>query len=183
MSNYQIYDGTYLFFITLSLNKHAPLFSQAVYRNIIIQSLNYSISKKSLRLFAYVIMPTHLHLIVFDSQFENDRLRKTIGEFRKYTAHEIMKVLKTANPELLAEKFTEQSRSDRLHKIWKIGIHPIGLESDTFLTQKMSYIHENPVKAGLVKDAILWEYSSAKCWETGEKGILPISHYLDAESG
>lgn len=64
MSNYQIYDGTYLFFVTLALNKQVPLFSQAVYRNIIIQSLNYSISRKSLRLFAYVIMPTHLHLIV-----------------------------------------------------------------------------------------------------------------------
>lgn len=183
MSNYQIYDGTYLFFVTLALNKQVPLFSQAVYRNIIIQSLNYSISRKSLRLFAYVIMPTHLHLIVFDSQFENDRLRKTIGEFRKYTGHEIMKELQATNPKLLAEKFTEQTRSDRLHKIWEIGIHPIGLESDKFLTQKMTYIHENPVKAGLVEDAVLWGYSSAKIWEKGEKGILPISHYLDAEPG
>ena len=94
-----------------------------------------------------------------------------------------MKELQATNPKLLAEKFTEQTRSDRLHKIWEIGIHPIGLESEKFITQKMTYIHENPVKAGLVEDAVLWGYSSAKIWENGEKGILPISHYLDAEPG
>lgn len=178
MSNYKIYDGTYLYFVTFTINNHIPLFTDAIYRDIVINSLKFSIENRSLRIFAYVIMSTHIHLIVFDAQFDNQRLQKTINEFRKFTGNALLKQIKKDDQSIL-EKFIETHRTDREHRIWAVGFHPIGIENEKMLVQKINYIHENPVKAGLTDNPLNWKYSSAKSWETGEEGPLPIHHYLD----
>jgi hypothetical protein len=46
---------------------------------IVTESLNYCYDQKELRINAFVIVPTHLHLILFDKDFDNERLRRTCG--------------------------------------------------------------------------------------------------------
>jgi REP element-mobilizing transposase RayT len=182
MSPLSLYDGASIYFVTMSLNNHIPLFRRAVYRDIIINSLLYCINHKALRMFAYVIMPSHLHMIVFDAELNNERLHQTMGHFRSYTAHKLTKELEVFNPVLLEKKFTAEKEIDRKYRIWASGYHPIGLTSNEFISQKFAYIHNNPANAGLVSDPVQYPYSSALFWETGKKGILPIHDYLDLEA-
>ena len=181
MSPLSLYDDAYLYFVTMSLNNHIPLFKKSIYRDIIINSLLYCITHKALRIFAYVLMPSHLHMIVFDATFNNDRLHQTMGHFRSFTAHKLAKELENYNPELLLKRFMVENEIDRKYRIWMSGYHPIGLTSNDFVSQKFEYIHNNPVKSGLVSDPTAYSYSSALYWETGEKGILPVHDYLDVE--
>jgi len=49
----------------------------------------------------------------------------------------------------------------------------IELSTPTLLDQKLNYLHNNPVEAGFVEEAIHWKYSSAKNY-AGEIGQIPI---------
>ncbi len=126
--------------------------------------------------------PSHLHMIVFDAELNNERLHQTMGHFRSFTAHRLTKELEVFNPVLLEKKFTAEKEIDRKYRIWASGYHPIGLTSNEFISQKFAYIHNNPANAGLVSDPVQYPYSSALFWETGKKGILPIHDYLDLEA-
>ena len=180
MAKLPFYEGANLYFVTFTLNKHAHLFKNAIYRDIVIDSLKFCVNQRHLRIFAYVIMSSHLHLIVFDSNYNNKRLKTTIDQFRSFTAHEILKKIKVNNPDLLLN-FIEKSRTDREYRIWTDGFHAIGLDTEQKLKQRFDYIHNNPVKALLVEDPKQWIYSSASYWEDGEIGPLPIHHFLDVD--
>ena len=181
MANFPFYDGAALYFVTFTLNNHVHLFKKTSYRNIVIEALRFCINQSHLRIFSYVLMSSHLHLIVFDSHFNNARLKKTIDRFRSFTAHEILKELKVKEPELLEKDFKESNRTDREYRIWADGFHAIGLDTEQKMEQRFAYIHNNPVVASLVKEPKDWFYSSAAYWETGKEGPLPVHHYLDVD--
>ena len=69
----------------------------------------------------------------------------------------------------LFEDEAEPSKRHKYYKFWQEGNHAIELFSEKFVWDKINYIHNNPVEAGLVKQAHEWIYSSA-------------SNYLDLES-
>lgn len=181
MSKLKIYDRTYLFFITLTVQNHVPLFYKTVFRKIVIDNLKFCVENKGLRIFAYAIMPTHLHLIVFDLDYDNKRLKRTLAQFRSFTAHEIMKSIREMYPQEKVEMFADKTSSDRAYRIWADGYHPIGLENTAMADQKFNYIHQNPYRAGLSDDEKQWEFTSEAYWERGERGVLPIHHYLNVE--
>ena len=58
-------------------------------------------------------------------------------------------------------------------KFWQDGIHPIILYSNSFIDQKLNYIHNNPVEAGLVFEPQHYAYSSAINYADG-KGLLEV---------
>lgn len=181
MTRLKLHDSAFLYFVTTTINKHLPLFKYPSYRNVVINSLIFCIHNKGLRLFSYVIMPSHLHLITFDSEFNNERLHQTLDHFRSFTAHQIIKELINSHSQSFLKSLSTEKEINRNYRVWTSGYHPVGLTSEDFLNQKFAYIHNNPVNSGLVSDPVLFPFSSASYWETGEKGVLPIHHYLDAE--
>lgn len=58
-------------------------------------------------------------------------------------------------------------------KVWTGDNHPEEIHSEPFLRTKLGYTHENPVRAGLVKEPSHYLYSSASNYETG-KGLIDI---------
>ena len=59
------------------------------------------------------------------------------------------------------------------YQVWQEGSHPEAIYSDDFARQKIEYIHNNPVKAGLVSKAEDWPYSSARAYLLGEQTYPP----------
>ena len=125
-------------------------------------------------LFAFVIMPSHLHLILKPTA-------KTIGEvlqeFGSYTAHSILSELhKDKLYDLL--KFFHEQRRDTRHKysIWQ-DIQAKNIYSAEFLSQKMEYLHSNPVWKDwkLAVDRAEYKYSSACFYDKGITPIIPIT--------
>ena len=64
------------------------------------------------------------------------------------------------------------------YKVWQDGYHPVACFSKDFLFQKLDYIHNNPVKAGLVWAPQYYALSSAIDYAERRKGKvdrIPIS--------
>ena len=119
-------------------------------------------------------MPNHIHLIVFDANFDNDRLQKTLTEFRKFTGNRLANYIDNSLAISLSAIIRNKSLNDRVRQVWQCGWHAEGLANEKFLLQKVNYIHENPVRKGLVRDPEHWNYSSAGFWINGDEGEIPV---------
>jgi hypothetical protein len=69
--------------------------------------------------------------------------------------------------------YAKGSSSNRYSKIWTNDNHPEEIYSQKFMMQKLNYIHENPVRAGITKLPEEYLYSSALNY-CGKKGIMDI---------
>jgi putative transposase len=100
---------------------------------------------------------------------------KTQTSFIIYTAKAIKKKLLKHEPDVLEE--LKVNKYDRTYQIWKREPLSIELFSEKVFLQKLQYIHENPVAAGLVQFAEEYNYSSAKFYMTGVDEFNIITHY------
>ena len=127
---------------------------------------------KGLKLYVYVILDNHFHLVALAPQFS-----ETIMALKKFTARNIVDQLKLDNKDwLLAQpafyKKSYKSKSD--YQVWQEGIHPKLITSVEMLTQKIEYIHHNPVKRGLVELPEHWLHSSARNYILEDHSLIKI---------
>jgi REP element-mobilizing transposase RayT len=162
---FKIYDQSKAYFITCTVVKWINLFEVDTYRDLLIDSLIYCQKNKGLNVFAYVIMPSHIHLLV---RAENDDLSKIICDFKKYTSKKIIEQLHkdsdiSGDAILKVFEFEASKHSrNKTYQVWIQNNHPIEVYSNKFIKQKVDYIHNNPVKAGLVDHPEDYLYSSAR---------------------
>lgn len=140
------HDTTHLYFVTATIMEWKHLFITPEYINIILNSLTWMQQQKRILLFAFVIMPSHLHTILKPG---SDLIGAIIQQFGSFTAHEILKKLRADNQKDLLDLFQQKKRDQRHeHSIWQ-DIQAKNIYSPDFLWQKMEYIHQNPVAKGL----------------------------------
>lgn len=172
-AKYKIRDQHGLNYLTCSVVGWVDLFSRAVYRDIILDSWRYCAAHKGLNVWAYTIMPNHVHLIANTAPpFE---LEDVMRDFKARTARRMLDVLLDKNqPEsrrewllYLFEYFARHHRNKQQYQIWQHGNHPIELFSEKVVLQKVRYVHENAVRARLVEKAEDWWYSSAANYALG----------------
>ena len=123
-------------------------------------------------------MSNHLHLIV--SALEGFELSGIIRDFKKFTLAEIIRSIESNTGEsrrnwmLWMFKSAAKKNSKNVHyQFWQRNFQPKQLESNKFMEEKLNYIHQNPVAAGLVDRAEDYNYSSARNYE-GEEGYLEV---------
>jgi len=175
MDSYKFVEGVHVYFVTFTLTDWLPVFIDPEPIEIVIDNLKFCIIEKHLRVHAYVIMPNHIHLIVSDKNLNNDRLQKTLIEFRKFTGHKLANYIDQALAISLSTVIHNAASSDRSRQVWQPGWHAEALASEYFLLQKANYIHENPVRKGLVRLVQDWVHSSASYWMNGENVEIPIA--------
>ena len=156
-----------IYFLSITTVDWVDVFTRVVYKEVIIDSLDYCIKNKGLVVHAYVIMTNHLHLIISRTD-EGMDLSGIIRDFKKYTAFRLLKMIKNnakeSRREWLLEIFAKHGKANgrnRRYQFWQQHNHPIVLYSRPVIRQKVNYIHQNPVKAGFVYDASEYVYSSA----------------------
>jgi len=181
MDSYKFLDGVYVYFVTFTTIDWLAVFVNPEPTKILLDSLEFCVNKKYLRIHAYVIMPNHMHLIVFDSRFDNDRMQKTLTEFRKFTGRKLADYVDQNLSPSISALIRNNQLKDRARQVWQPGWHSEGIVNEEFLHQKMEYIHENPVRKGYVRLAEYWENSSAKFWIRGEVGKIPIALNIEIE--
>jgi len=177
--NYKIEDQNGLYFLTMTLVNWVDLFTRPIYCKIILDSLSFCQKEKGLNIHAYVIMPSHLHLIL---QTENPKgLSNIIQTFKSFTSKEILKYIKNySNIESrrywLLKTFeykAKYNKRDSKYQIWQRGNHPIVLFSPRAIRINLNYIHNNPVNSGFVNNPEHFRYSSASNYFDGT-GLIDI---------
>ncbi|MFT5822200.1 MAG: REP element-mobilizing transposase RayT [Crocinitomix sp.] len=121
-------------------------------------------------------MTNHVHLVFRSTQKEPPEL--LLGDFKRFTSNAIVKAIKE-NPresrkEFLLEKFrvaASKSSNVKHNQFWRHDNRPIELWSNKVISQKIRYIHNNPVDAGYVFRPEDFKYNSAVDY-SGEKGFL-----------
>lgn len=111
-----------------------------------------------------MIMPNHVHAIVFDSDFNTDRLKNKLDDLRKFTGRRLLDYADTNLSDAFGQTFHENAKEDRQRKFWQSTQHPEGIFSIKFYRQKFDYIHLNSVRKGLVRSPVDWRFSSAGYW-------------------
>ena len=164
MPSYRISEDASLYFVTFSVHQWLPVFVDETACLIVTESLNYCHTNLGLRTSAFVIMPTHLHLIVFDHEMDAHRLQSTLSAFRRHTSRRLIAHCRTGLPAAFNAALSQTRRSDRKAQFWQQDRHPEAIWTRDFWHQKAAYIHDNPRRKGLVRDATAWRFSSAAHW-------------------
>jgi len=172
-SRYKIIDPVMPHFMTCTILHWIPLFTRPATVEIIYESLVY-LMKDGLKLYAYVILENHLHLIA-----QSRDLNRDIARFKSFTANQLIKYLKQNHLVGVIDQlqfYKKAHKRDRLLQLWQEGIHPEWIQNEAMMKQKIDYIHHNPVKRGYVDQARDWRYSSARNY-LGETGLIDVTSY------
>jgi REP element-mobilizing transposase RayT len=168
---YKFHNPEGLYFITFTVQGWVDVFTRNEYKDILIDNLAYCQKEKGLELFAWCIMTNHVHLIA-KAEGKNS-LSDIIRDFKKYTSKAIFKAITDNNFESRREMLLKHFSTSEGIRFWRSDNNPVELWSNAVITQKLNYIHQNPVEEGLVFRAEDYVYSSAIDY-AGEKGLLDI---------
>ncbi len=177
---YTITDKAGCYFVTFTVIHWIDIFSRKEYRDIIVDSLNYCIAQKDLKVYAWVIMSNHIHLIITTKSDEGN-ISDIIRDFKKYTSKQIAKEIQSINESrrewLLNAMSKEAQRIGRAanYKLWRDDNHAIYIDGKKIkINDRLHYIHENPIRNGMVSNDWDYVYSSAKDYQTGKTGLVNI---------
>jgi REP element-mobilizing transposase RayT len=156
-----------VFFWTATINQWQKLLLQDEYKDVIINSLEYLSTAGKIDVYAFVIMPNHIHLIWKTNQMNGKETAQ--GSFLKFTAHEFRKML-LREGKLSSYKVDAGNKE---HEFWQRDSLAIHLYSREVAMQKLKYIHANPLAEHwqLAKDPCEYKYSSARYYELNEKNF------------
>ena len=157
-------DKTY--FMTLTVVDWIDVFTRINHKMLLIDSLKHCQREKGLNIFAWCLMPSHLHMIANTSfKFE---LADVIRDFKKYTSKKIIKQIQEepeSRMEWMLNRFEYAGRYNKKitnFKFWQDGNHPIEVYSEKVTWQKLNYIHQNPVIEKIVYKEEDYLFSSAR---------------------
>jgi len=162
-------------FFTATILEWKRLLKPDKYKDILITSLKFLVENNRINIYAFVIMSNHLHLIW---QMKNGiKTEEVQRDFLKYTAQQIKFDLQKHHPNVL-QHFKVDAK-DRQYQFWERNALSIDLITENVFLQKLNYIHENPVKAGICKLPEEYKYSTAKFYEKNIDDWGFITHYRE----
>ena len=172
-----------MYFITFATVQWVDVCSRACYVETVLDSLRFCIKEKGLQLHAWCIMSNHLHLIV---SAEKSDVSAIIRDFKKFTASSVLKQIEQNAEESrrswmlwLFRQAGENNSHNEKYQFWQQDNQPVQLDTVSFTLSKLTYLHHNPVKAGMVEKPEDYLLSSARDY-TGGKGLLPVAHLTAA---
>jgi len=172
---YRIHDQYGQYFVTFRVHQWVDVFTRPEYVTIILDSLRHCQRHKGLEVYAWVIMTNHMHLIVGST---GDSLSDIIRDFKKFTATKIMEAIE-ANPKESRKTWLLWllKKEERIW-FWDEGYHGEEIVSQSFYESKLNYIHQNPVRAGIVDKEEEYLYSSCGDHYGTRRGLLTLSENL-----
>jgi REP element-mobilizing transposase RayT len=165
MSELRKANTDYPYFITLTVAGWIDIFTRKCYCDVVIDSWKYCMEQKGLEIFAYVIMPSHIHMV---ARSLNGELNKILRDSKSFTSKKILGLIEQMPGESRREwllhmfkYFAKYQKQNKTYSFWQKTNHPIELNYPKIIDQKIAYIHNNPVESGYVTNPESWYYSSA----------------------
>ncbi len=171
---YKITDQQGLYFVTSTVVEWIDVFTRKDYKDIVINSLKHCQEKKGLHIFGWVIMSNHLHMIA--SCKDGNDLSHVLRDFKKYTSTQIVNAVENNPKESRKNWLLWLFKKKNEITFWQPGNHPEEIRTMEFFKQKLNYIHNNPVRAGIVDKEEEYIYSSARDFYN-RKGLLELAYF------
>ncbi len=178
---YKFGDSDKLYFISFAVVNWIDVFVRKEYKDVVIESWKYCREKKGLEIYGWVIMPSHIHMIISS---EENKLEDIIRDMKSHTSTTMRKQITENATESrrewmlwMMERAGKKNGNNNDWQFWQQHNKPIQLLNDEMFHQKLTYIHNNPVEAGFVEKAEDWLYSSAGNFY-GKKGLIELSYII-----
>ncbi|MBC8235370.1 transposase [bacterium] len=171
------HDVGHIHFTTLVVNNRQPVFAlDEAYCHVVIDNLKFYRDKFKFNLYGFVIMSEHIHLLIQPSETAN--ISKILEDMNKYIARQILSDLKAKGHPIL-QRLRIKTRLRKGHKpheyrLFQKDDYDFNIFTPDKLREKLQYIHENPVSAGLVSAAIEYPFSSARNYELGDHSLIQL---------
>ena len=173
---YKFSDPKGVYLVNFTIIHWIDLFTRCDYVHEVIKSLQHCQKEKGLVIYAWLVMPSHMHMIISS---DREDLPAIIRDFKKFTAKRIIKLLSEINEsrrEWLLNAFSKagsELKRIKSYKVWKDGSHPILLDNNKMIDQWLNNIHANPVAAGIVSEGFHYKFSSASNY-AGQGGLMEV---------
>ena len=97
-------------------------------------------------------------------------------DIKKFTAWQIFDIIENENEKVFLNTFMNEAMllKDQAKKLWMKRFDDEVIRDQKMFWTKLNYIHNNPVKAGLVKRAEDYNYSSARNYVFNDHSILEV---------
>jgi REP element-mobilizing transposase RayT len=169
-SRYRFVDVTQPHFMTCTVLHWIPVFTRPETVEILLDSLRF-LSAEGLKVYAYVILENHLHIIAQSAQLDRDMAR-----FKSHTARQVLNYLVEKKVRMVLDQlafYKKAHKGDRGYQFWQEGVHPEVIKDRDMMRERIEYIHNNPVQRGYVDEPEHWRYSSARNY-AGDDGLLDV---------
>jgi REP element-mobilizing transposase RayT len=175
--SYKITNPEGIYFLTFATVGWVDVFTGKEYKDILVDSLKHCQLEKGLVIHSWCIMSNHVHLA---ASAKNGDLSDIVRDFKKYTSKQLLKAIAAHPAESRREwmlgifQTAGKSNSNNTHfQFWRQDNQPKEMETNGFMEQKIDYIHNNPLAAGIVSQAEEYLYSSARDY-SGVPGIIVV---------
>lgn len=150
--------------LTFSCFKRLPLLSKDRTREWLVSALDRARHVHSFDLWAYVIMPEHAHVLLLPKSDTYD-ISAILKSIKQPVARRAIDYLSTNAPTFLEHLRVARSDGSVEHRFWQAGGgYDRNIVKPKSAWSAVRYLHENPVRRGLVRCATDWEWSSARCY-------------------
>jgi REP element-mobilizing transposase RayT len=149
------------YYLTSVAKDRLPIFRTEKIKLITCAALNEARQSGKFALYAYVIMPNHIHVIT-DSLLTPS---KTLQFINGITSRRTIDYLKAEGHESSLVKLRRELRPRRYsYSLWDHHPNVRLLWSENMLMERVNYTHQNPTRAGLVSQVENYRWSSVRCW-------------------
>lgn len=150
-----------LYFLTSVTHKRLPVFATESMARVAVEAFAEARKSAGIKIFGYVLMPDHYHLITDGNRKPSEVLRFING----ISARRVIDHLKENEliPSLKKLRQKTKGRNYR-YSLWMHHPNVMRITNEQTFFQKLNYIHQNPVKAGLVDHPDEFLFSSSRIW-------------------
>ena len=177
-------DGVY--FITVTCYQWLPLVEQVMGYDIIYKWFDH-LKQKGHFITGYVIMPNHFHaLIAFRNTGQS--INTIVGNGKRFMAYEIVKRLEQQGATRLLHNLhlvveAKDKERNKKHEVWEDSFDWKECRTNSFIRQKLDYIHNNPCRGkwNLAEDDSTYEHSSARFYLGDGQSTYPVIDFLELD--
>lgn len=163
-------------FLTFSTFKRLPLLTKDRSRKWAVDAIELSRNRNPFDLWAWVIMPEHIHLVIHPH--EGTKIAAVLKTLKQSVSKKAIVWLKENAPDFLPTIEDVQPNGKRSFRFWQRGGgYDRNLRSVRDIHEKIDYVHQNPLKRGLVDKSLEFLWSSELAWETGVDQPLSLDRH------
>lgn len=145
-------NNNLMYFLTFVVKNWYYLFDRNNRFSILSNTLKFFQENKGLKIYGYVFMLNHIHLII-----QSNDVIGFVRYFKRWASRELKNNLIKYEPEVL-RLFLD---NDNNYNFWQDTNKAEIIENEKFFIQKLNYIFNNPVKKDYVEKSEYWKWSSA----------------------
>ena len=173
MKLFKSHEPNTIHYVTGVTFRRVPVFRSEVACAFFIETLAETRECYLFKLIGYVVMPDHVHLLLNPASSNISALMRRL---KGRSARKILDwLIEGQHASSLAKfKLNNPQRHAHTHAVWLKDFSAVDVWSPTFIRQKLNYIHNNPVRAGLCEHPARWRWSSYHAYLPHEPGDVPI---------